>query len=429
MQTTIRVDKLSKHYRIGTRGHGPALDLRETIVQGARGLWDRLRGRRAEYRQHEDEGDFWALKGVSFEVEQGEVLGIIGRNGAGKSTILKILSRVVEPTSGRAEMRGRLGSLLEVGTGFHPELTGRENIYLNGSILGMNRKEIDRKYDEIVAFSGIEQFIETPVKRYSSGMYVRLAFAVAAHLEPEILIVDEVLAVGDAAFQKKCMGRMERTASQGRTIIFVSHSMPAIKELCDRVILLDGGRVVSEGEADKVVGDYLALLYGAENSKSLKAGIIADDMPRLWGTDEARLRTVEIVNEAEEKASVLCFGQPFRINFTFDAHVNLEDAVLEVGICTSDGVRVATSFSTDGGRPPACYVAGRHVAGLSLDLVLMPGHYALELGIHHRNGLTIDWVEQVFEFIVSEVAATGTDHYLWPASVRGYVRPAGRWHV
>jgi lipopolysaccharide transport system ATP-binding protein len=256
MRAAIRVDNLSKHYRIGTRGRGSSLDLRETIVEGVKGLWSRLRRRAPDLKDEAGESDLWALKDVSFEVGEGEVFGIIGRNGAGKSTLLKILSQVVEPTSGRVEMRGRLGSLLEVGTGFHPELTGRENIYLNGSILGMSRKEIDRKFDEIVAFSEIERFLETPVKRYSSGMYTRLAFAVAAHLEPEILIVDEVLAVGDTAFQEKCLGKMKEVGRSGRTILFVSHNLSAVRQLCGSCIWLEQGRVKEAGRVGRVVANY-----------------------------------------------------------------------------------------------------------------------------------------------------------------------------
>ena len=237
----IRVQNLGKQYRIGaskdSRSHYKTL--RETIMQAAgdTARWIRKNGAR------EEENTIWALKDVSFEVKQGEVLGIIGRNGAGKSTLLKILSRITEPTEGTIDLYGRVGSLLEVGTGFHPELTGRENIYLNGAILGMKRVEIDKKFDEIVDFAEVEKFIDTPVKHYSSGMYLRLAFAVAAHLEPEILLVDEVLAVGDAEFQKKCLGKMGEVAKEGRTVLFVSHNMPAIQKLCKKTLLLQFGAI------------------------------------------------------------------------------------------------------------------------------------------------------------------------------------------
>ena len=253
--TVITVDKLSKLYRIGTAAQRHD-SLRELIMSAATAPLRRLR--RLGEASAADAGAFWALKDVSFEVKRGEVLGIIGRNGAGKSTLLKILSRIVEPTEGRVRMRGRVASLLEVGTGFHPELTGRENIYLNGAILGMKKAEIDRKFDEIVAFSEIEKFLDTPVKRYSSGMYVRLAFAVAAHLDPEILICDEVLAVGDAAFQKKCLGKMQEVSrGQGRTVLFVSHNMAAVQNLCRRCVCLSAGQIAAVGSSQDVIADYL----------------------------------------------------------------------------------------------------------------------------------------------------------------------------
>lgn len=246
----IRVENLGKRYRIGERTQGMFRykSLRESISS--------LFQRSNAPSLHHSNDSIWALRNVSFEVRRGEVVGIIGRNGAGKSTLLKILSQITEPTEGYAEIHGRVGSLLEVGTGFHPELTGRENIYLNGAILGMKKAEIDRKFDEIVAFAGVEKFIDTPVKHYSSGMYVRLAFAVAAHLEPEILFVDEVLAVGDAAFQKKCLGKMGGVAKEGRTVLFISHNMAAVRTLCSRVAWLNSGILIKCGNTEDVVGDY-----------------------------------------------------------------------------------------------------------------------------------------------------------------------------
>jgi lipopolysaccharide transport system ATP-binding protein len=254
--TVISVEHLSKAYRLGQIGTG-------TFTNDLKVWWAKMRGKPNPLLKigetdhgNRDGEEIWALRDVSFTVEQGEVLGIIGRNGAGKSTLLKILSRVTAPTSGRVKVKGRVASLLEVGTGFHPELTGRENIYLNGAILGMNRREIDRKFDEIVEFSGVEKFIDTPVKRYSSGMYVRLAFAVAAHLEPEILLVDEVLAVGDAEFQKKCLGKMGEVAREGRTVLFVSHNMGMITSLCRTAMLLENGSIAAQGSASETVLSY-----------------------------------------------------------------------------------------------------------------------------------------------------------------------------
>src|SRR5271170_783306 len=260
MRPIITVKNLSKRYQLGRR-EAKYETLRESIVKGASGLMQGLRtrfnGGTGPRPMPDEECDLWALRDLSFEVLPGEILGVIGRNGAGKSTLLKILSRITDPTSGRVDLHGRVGSLLEVGTGFHPELTGRENIFLSGAILGMRRNEIERKFDEIVAFAEVDQFIDTPVKHYSSGMYVRLAFAVAAHLEPEILVVDEVLAVGDAEFQRKCLGRMNTVSREGRTVLFVSHNMSSIAQLCQTGILLSRGEVISVGDINSVVGAYL----------------------------------------------------------------------------------------------------------------------------------------------------------------------------
>ena len=292
MDCAIRVEDLSKQYRIGSRSSASYRTLREALSEQAASLWSllerRLRGKNgqapARHQGANGSDRFWALKDVSFEVEPGEVVGIIGRNGAGKSTLLKILSRITEPTSGWCKFRGRIGSLLEVGTGFHPELTGRENVFLNGSILGMSRREINRKFDEIVEFAEIEHFLDTPVKRYSSGMYVRLAFAVAAHLEPEILLVDEVLAVGDAQFQKKCLGKMDLIAKGGCTVLFVSHQMSAVQRLCRQCLWLEKGHLRSYGAKDEVIDEYLA-----ENDGQIQSGHWIDlaEFPRSGG-QEAR---------------------------------------------------------------------------------------------------------------------------------------------
>lgn len=256
----IEVENLSKLYRI-SHARKPYHTLREDLMELAKTPMRFLRGHQS-YKE-----EFWALKDVSFDVEQGEVLGIVGKNGAGKSTLLKILSRITDPTSGRATLRGRVASLLEVGTGFHPELTGRENVYLNGTFLGMSRQEISRKFDEIVDFAEVEKFLDTPVKFYSSGMYVRLAFAVAAHLEPEILIIDEVLAVGDVAFQKKSLGKMSRVAKEGRTVLFVSHSLGAVSQLCEKVLYLENGKVVKYGPKDQVLPLYFGSTSSSKNEK------------------------------------------------------------------------------------------------------------------------------------------------------------------
>jgi len=306
----ISVEGLGKKYHLGKIGTG-------TLSRDLNQWWSRVRGKEDLYRPLDSEitnasirDEFWALSDLNFQVKQGEVLGIIGKNGAGKSTLLKILSRVTSPTTGVIKIKGRIASLLEVGTGFHPELTGRENIFLNGAILGMDKQEIKRKLDEIISFSGIEQHIDTPVKRYSSGMHVRLAFAVAAHLEPEILIMDEVLAVGDAEFQKKCLGKMQDVAGEGRTILFVSHNMSAVKKLCSKGILLRKGRICVEGGVGKTVEAYLNL-----HSQ--------DDKPQIiWSPDKSDIEDVQItalriINSAGEIDGNIYINDPFFVEMEF----------------------------------------------------------------------------------------------------------------
>ena len=338
MTPIIKVENLSKQYRIGSRQASYAT-LRDALTDVVFAPFRRLKslangnGRDAQSKiQNPQSNLIWALKDVSFEVMPGEVVGIIGRNGAGKSTLLKILSRITEPTTGGVDLHGRVASLLEVGTGFHAELTGRENIYLNGAILGMKRAEIERKFDDIVAFAELKEFIDTTVKHYSTGMYMRLAFAVAAHLEPEILLVDEVLAVGDGDFQKKCLGKMEEVRAQGRTVLFVSHSMPSILRVCGRAILLDRGGIVADGEAHEVTGRYLHSggFSGAE---------------RVWAPEDApgdsavRLLSVRVLSERKEVQETVEIRRPFFVEIEY---LNLQSssrptAVLhfinEDGIC------------------------------------------------------------------------------------------------
>jgi lipopolysaccharide transport system ATP-binding protein len=262
-KSAIRIHGLGKRYQIGAGGTPRYKSLRDSLMAITSVRSHRADSRTSTYKPASSENTFWALKDVSFDVERGEVVGIIGRNGAGKSTLLKILSRITEPTTGSAEICGRIGSLLEVGSGFHPELTGRENIYLNGAVLGMRKDEVQRKFDQIVSFAEMEQFLDTPVKRYSSGMYMRLAFSVAAHLEPDVLVVDEVLAVGDAAFQRKCLGKMQDVARQSTTVLFVSHNMPAVINLCTRAVVLDAGRIVEDGAVSTAVESYMTTIGGS----------------------------------------------------------------------------------------------------------------------------------------------------------------------
>jgi lipopolysaccharide transport system ATP-binding protein len=309
----VRVENLGKQYHIGQRAHYNTV--RETFSKWAAAPIAVLRGRPPTPRRstHFRSHPFWALRNVSFELKQGELLGIIGRNGAGKSTLLKILSRITEPTEGTVDIRGRVRSLLEVGTGFHPELTGRENIYLNGAILGMKRAEITRKFDEIVAFAEIERFIDTPVKWYSSGMYTRLAFSVAAHLEPEVLIVDEVLAVGDLAFQQRCLGKMEEVSRGGRTVFFVSHMMFVVTRLCKRVMLLDSGMVVADGPADGVVQEYTEMIGGTGAAARTWA-----EPSAAPGSGAVRLRSVRVRLENGHMTDTVDTRHPVAIEMQYD---------------------------------------------------------------------------------------------------------------
>jgi homopolymeric O-antigen transport system ATP-binding protein len=328
----IRIEGLSKQYQLGQRRQ--AYDtLRDHIVRSLRSVGPG-RGKR-------ERGTIWALNDVSFEVEQGEVVGIIGRNGAGKTTLLKILSRITEPTKGYADVRGRLSSLLEVGTGFHPELTGRENVYLNGAILGMRRSEVTRKFAEIVEFAGIEKFLDTPVKRYSSGMFVRLAFSVAAHLEPEVLMVDEVLAVGDAEFQKRCLGRMEAIGKSGRTIVFVSHNMATVTRLCQRVILLDGGSIVADGPGDVVTAQYLHSDTGTSASREWP------DPTSAPGDELVRLRAVRVVDEGGHVVPTVDIREEFGIEVTFDVLGHGPPIRPQILIADESGLQTFNAMDTD----------------------------------------------------------------------------------
>ena len=326
----IRVDHLSKQYRLGKQER--YFSLRDSLTEACTAPFRRLRSLfrgSAGSGQSNSQTLFWALRDVSFEVKQGEVVGIIGRNGAGKSTLLKVLSRITEPTEGFAELRGRVGSLLEVGTGFHPELTGRENLYLNGAILGMKKAEIERKFDEIVAFAEVEKFLDTPVKHYSSGMYVRLAFAVAAHLEPEILMVDEVLAVGDAAFQKKCLGKMEDVAKEGRTVLFVSHNMGAIEALCERVIVIGEGIVVFDGDKKRAIAKYLV----NSQSRAIKPLLSRKDRS---GNGWLRITEISTYIENQPNSGYWQTGETCLVRFAYQTANDVSINQVDIGFAIED---------------------------------------------------------------------------------------------
>lgn len=333
MQSAISIENLSKFYRLGTRRDGGYRTLRETVMGAAAASWHRLqRLSRPTLGSGSSPDELWALKGISLEVQPGEAIGIIGRNGAGKSTLLKILSQITEPTEGCVTLNGRLGSLLEVGTGFHPELTGRENIYLNGAILGMSRKEILRKYDEIVEFSEIGKFIDTPVKRYSSGMYVKLAFSVAAHLEPDIFLIDEVLSVGDLAFQRKCMDYAKRLKSRNTTLLFVSHNMFSIKAMCDRAVFLSEGRLVCDGETDKVIETYEK--ESRLDVASWATGMVGSDPTRC----QIHIREFELLNEAGRPCTLFQHGERMRLRLHYSAREPVTNPNFNVGFIRSDNV-------------------------------------------------------------------------------------------
>jgi len=359
--------------------------------------------------------EVWALKDVSFEIKRGEAVGIIGRNGAGKSTLLKILSRITEPTEGRVTIRGRVASLLEVGTGFHSELTGRENIYLNGTILGMTRAEIKRKFDEIVAFSEVERYLDTPVKRYSSGMYVRLAFSVAAHLEPEILVVDEVLAVGDAAFQKKCLGKMEDVAHEGRTVLFVSHNMAAINAICEKSILLQSGTIRQIGSSADIVSLYLQSDVNKGNEIKWICGI---------GDETFRLFRVCLKNIFGYMSNQINIQEPFYIEFEFEVGDGAEDIRLGFRIISSEGCIVLTSEDGDyldvSKREPGRYI----ISAIIPENFLNSGLYYVTVGAHVPMKRIICFENECLSFMIERTGGIGGPV---DDGRKGVVRPLLQW--
>jgi lipopolysaccharide transport system ATP-binding protein len=418
-QIAISVERLGKQYRIGHAAQRPD-NVRAAVGSFVTAPFAYLRSR---LREPSADELFWALKDVSFEVKSGEVLGIIGRNGAGKSTLLKILSRITEPTEGCAKVYGRVGSLLEVGTGFHPELTGRENIYLNGAILGMKRAEIDKKFDEIVDFSGVEKFLDTPVKRYSSGMYVRLAFAVAAHLEPEILIVDEVLAVGDAEFQKKCLGKMGEASQEGRTVIFVSHNMVAVQFLCQRAIWLHEGSIAAASTVETVIKKYVDQIVNMNMLLSSQETL--DNFPR--GKDLVPVYQKGYCNNAplagshtvlpEQKLSFRLFIELMHAwkNCTFGIH--FED---ELG-------NTIYALHTRWLLKPIDLKAGSYQVNCQTENIpLVPQSYYLSIGFS-SEGKQIDWLSRVARIDIAHYDVYGTGEL--PLARQGYFLSRCDWNI
>jgi lipopolysaccharide transport system ATP-binding protein len=403
---------VGKRYRIGVQQRYKSL--RDTLVAAVK---------RPFRNGGANPGSFWALDDVSFEVKRGEAIGLIGRNGAGKSTLLKILSRITEPTTGRVEVEGRVGSLLEVGTGFHPELTGRENIFLNGAILGMKRAEIVRKFDEIVAFSEVEKFLDTPVRHYSSGMYTRLAFAVAAHLEPEILVVDEVLAVGDAAFQRKCLGKMSDVTSEGRTVIFVSHNMGAINRLCQSVVWLDKGRIVEQGATGDVVAHYLT-------NNSVDRGFCEwPDGIANAGVDEFKLLAIRIHGPTGTVTPNVDVRLPFSISFDYRVEKPLSHLRVGFVLATADGTIVFDSYDSDakeneasglhGPRAPGPYQVRCEVPGN----LLLFGHYTLSINAGIPGVKNLLYLENALSLTIEQMEVVG-DAYAQPV---GVIKPKMKW--
>ncbi len=419
MKPIVKIEKLKKLYRIG--GLNPAyLTLREA-VGGA--LLRPFRGRGAN-GAGTSPNEFWALSGVSFDVYPGELIGIIGRNGAGKSALLKIMSRVTKPTRGRAALYGRVGSLLEVGTGFHPDLTGRENVFLNGAILGMRKAEISRKFDEIVAFSEVEKFIDTPVKWYSSGMNVKLAFSVAAHLEPEILIMDEVLAVGDAAFQQKCLDKMNDIRQQGRTIFFVSHNMPAITRLCKRAILLEKGKIISDGPSQAVVNDYMTASWNASAEK------VWEDRSEAPGSDVVRLKAVRIIDTEGQTTGAVDIRQPVGIEIEYEVIEQGHPLLPSIEVFSEEGLNLFSAHDTEaewrrrprpaGGYKSVAWVPGNLLAegNLLVNVSIMSHVPVTRLHVNERSAVA-------FQVIDTQGEDSARGDYIGP--MPGLLRPLLRW--
>jgi lipopolysaccharide transport system ATP-binding protein len=420
----LRIAGLSKQYKIGQRQRGYRT-FRDTVVETFMTPFYRVaelwRDTPAETAGPNE--IIWALRDVSLEIKHGEVVGIIGRNGAGKSTLLKILSRITEPTTGFAEIYGRVGSLLEVGTGFHGELTGRENIYLNGAILGMRKREIDRKFDEIVDFSDVEKFIDTPVKHYSSGMYLRLAFAVAAHLEPAILIVDEVLAVGDLSFQRKCLDKMQDVGRHGRTVLFVSHNIPAVTRLCDRAILLNEGKVVADGPSLKIVSEYLNSGLGTGPRREWP------DPLKAPGGDVARLLAVRVRTEDGEITDVIDIRRPMRIEMEYEVITPGHKLMPHFLFTNQEGIHAFSAHDVD-----PTWRGRSRPAGKYLSSAWIPGDLLTEGTLFVAAGVqTIDprvrqfFVSNAVSFQIVELQNADGARGDSSSHIRGVVRPLLKW--
>ena len=382
MPVVIKIENLSKVYRLGMIGtHTVFDDLRKSWAGIFSKTDPEIELAETNIRKEKSKGEYvWALKNINLEVNEGNVLGIVGKNGAGKSTLLKILSKITSPTTGTAKIKGRIASLLEVGTGFHPELTGRENIYLNGAILGMTKREIDHKLDEIIDFSGIERYIDTPVKRYSSGMYVRLAFAIAAHLEPEILLVDEVLAVGDHSFQDKCLGKMRNVSREGRTVLFVSHNLHAVRKLCRSTILLEDGMMVKEGEVDQVLAYYMKNNYTETPVVDLPP---AENNEPIFGT------RLQFFNKLGEAQTIFRLREEWKVRLEFKLIELMPHVIAAIGLVTTTDIPIITYWSEPDDLEPGIYYVDYHInkqlSACQLNFIV--GLSSREVSLYYKENL------------------------------------------
>ncbi|MBN1251704.1 MAG: ABC transporter ATP-binding protein [Bacteroidales bacterium] len=432
-ETVIKLENIGKQYRLGTVGS-------QTLRGDLQRWWYNLRGKDDPFLKigqsnqlnqksiikNHNSNYVWALNDINLEVKQGQILGIIGKNGAGKSTLLKLLSRVTTPTTGNIKVKGRIASLLEVGTGFHPELTGRENIFLNGAILGMTKAEIRSKFDEIVDFSGVEKYIDTPVKRYSSGMYVRLAFAVAAHLEPDILVVDEVLAVGDAEFQKKAIGKMQDVSSgQGRTVLFVSHNMASVKMLCSKGILLQEGNIIFDGNIIDTINSYVSKKENISGSIDFSVKV---EGIRKYYSGEARISSIRLHNDKSETVNTLQSGEKIIIKIGFIVYNEISNVFFDLKINSKEGIPVIYSASLFNYGGNFNKEKGEHSILIETENNLLPDLYSLTVGIHYIDGRTVDMVNAVMQFEVISISKIKSMDYPYKWKY-GYIRQNSVWEI
>ncbi len=424
MTVVLKGENISKQYRLGQVGTG-------TLSHDLKRFWYKTRGKADPYlkvgiendRSSNNESDYvWALKDINFEINQGDMVGVIGKNGAGKSTLLKLLSRVTAPSTGSIKIKGRIAALLEVGTGFHPELTGRENVYLNGAILGMNKQEIASKLDEIVEFSGCQMYIDTPVKRYSSGMIVRLGFSVAAHLDPEILIVDEVLAVGDAEFQEKCIGKMKSISGEGRTVLFVSHNMASMKALCERGFLMERGRLTQKGEMNEIIENYLSSV-----TKTALDGAIPENASQ-HNTGKFKFKNIKLLNSANTSVDQVNYMADLKIELLLDAEIDKEDVLVDVRINSRDGIELVHTMNKLQDKSKFSIAKGQNKITCIMQNNLQPGNYSISIGIHETNGLTLDFVAQIFDFKVLNIGEGDVSGFTYDFKL-GYLHAHSTWKI